>query len=419
MVNQTTPGLEAHLQAGPRAGYIGFDPTAPSLHIGNLATLQLLLHFARAGHRPLALVGGATGMIGDPSGKAAERTLQTAEAVAENVRGIAGQLAHIYQNAQAMLGEAGWAPVQMVNNADWFGPMSVIDFLRDVGKTLTVSYMSAKDSVKSRLETGLSFTEFSYQLLQGFDFVHLHRAYGVTLQMGGADQWGNMTSGTEMLRRLDQAEGQVLTTPLVTKADGSKFGKSEGGNVWLDPARTSPYRFYQFWLNVGDDEVEGHLKRFTFLTQPLIAEAMAAHGQAPHLRGAQKLLAQQVTQLVHGAEALAAAQQATDLLFSGGTWAAWQTLPEATLLDVMDGVPHYALTQPGDDLLDCLSAGTDNKLFTSKGEARRFIQNGGLALNLQKVIGQEQLAGMDRLCGKYILGQKGKKNFFLLELPTV
>lgn len=409
MINQTTPGLAEHLATGVRTGYIGFDPTAPSLHIGNLATLNLLLHFARAGHKPVALVGGATGMIGDPSGKSDERLLKSAETIHFNVAGVRGQIQEICRRA-------GVEDVTVVNNLDWFGPMSVIDFLRDIGKTLTVNYMAAKDSVKTRMETGISFTEFSYQLLQGFDFVELNRRLGLTVQMGGADQWGNMTSGTEMLRRLDQKEGEVLTTPLVTKADGSKFGKSEGGNVWLDAAQTSPFRFYQFWINVGDDEVERYLKVFTFLPKEEIESILTEHVQAPHQRGAQRRLAEEVTRLIHGDEAVSQAQEATQLLFGGGSFAQWQNLPEATLLDMLSGVPQYRIAAEGEDLLEQLSVGTEGKLFASKGEARKMIAGGGVALNLHKITGQEKLAELDRLCGKYVLGQKGKKNFFLIEI---
>ena len=409
MIHQHTPGLAEHLASGKRIGYIGFDPTAASLHIGNLATMALLLHFARAGHTPVALVGGATGMIGDPSGKSDERVLKSADIIEFNLQGQTKQILDIFSRA-------GFGDVTIVNNLDWFGPMTVIDFLRDIGKTLTVNYMAAKDSVKTRLETGISFTEFSYQLLQGFDFVELNRRMGLTIQMGGADQWGNMTSGTEMLRRLDQKEGEVITTPLITKADGSKFGKSEGGNVWLDPELTSPYRFYQFWINVGDDEVERYLKVFTFLSKEEIEAALTTHAQAPHQRHAQRLLAEEITKLVHSEDAVKVAQDATQLLFGGGTFEQWQRLGERELLDILDGVPKYAISSSEEGLLDDLSTGTDNKLFASKGEARKFIAGGGLALNMQKMSGPENLAELQRLCGKYVLGQKGKKNFFLLEI---
>jgi len=417
MVHQTTPNLAKHLENGKRVGYIGFDPTATSLHIGSLATLNLLVHFARAGHKPIALVGGATGMIGDPSGKSEERKLQSEKDILHNVACVRAQLCDIFSRA-------GLPEVDLVNNLDWFGPMSVIDFLRTVGKTLTVNYMAAKDSVKSRMDAGISFTEFSYQLLQGFDFVQLNRQQGVTIQMGGADQWGNMTSGTEMLRRLDQAEGEVLTTPLITKADGTKFGKSDGGNVWLDPAQTSPYTFYQFWLNVADEEAERYLKVFTFLTKEEIEAVLATHATAPHMRHAQKALAEAVTAFIHGDDALAKALSATSLLFGAGTFAQWQALPEPELLELLAGVPHYMLAAQEQgvekieeyDLLGQLSTGTGNKLFASKSEARKLIAGGGLALNLAKADGYEVLNTLPRLCGKYILGQKGKKNFFLLEL---
>lgn len=409
MIHQHTPGLAEHLASGKRIGYIGFDPTAASLHIGNLATVALLLHFARAGHTPVALLGGATGMIGDPSGKSDERTLKSIGEIETNLQGQKKQIVAIFQRA-------GLDEPILANNLDWFGPMTVINFLRDIGKTLTVNYMAAKDSVKTRMETGISFTEFSYQLLQGFDFVELNRRLGLTIQMGGADQWGNMTSGTEMLRRLDQKEGEVLTTPLITKPDGSKFGKSEGGNVWLDAELTTPYRFYQFWINVGDDEVERYLKVFTFLSKEEIEAALASHAQAPHQRHAQRLLAEEITKLVHGEKELKAAQDATQLLFGGGTFEQWQRLQERDLLDLLDGVPRYLIGRLDEGLLDGLSTGTENKLFASKGEARKFIAGGGLALNMQKITGQENLAELQRLCGKYVLGQKGKKNFFLLEI---
>jgi tyrosyl-tRNA synthetase len=409
MINQQTPGLAEHLAKGKRVGYIGFDPTASSLHIGNLATLNLLLHFAKAGHKPVALLGGATGMIGDPSGKSEERKLLNATTILDNVASQKEQIIDLFTRH-------GYPDIAVVNNMDWYRPMSIIDFLRDIGKTLTVNYMAAKDSVKSRMETGISFTEFSYQLLQGYDFVELNRQHSVTLQMGGADQWGNMTSGTEMLRRLDQTEGEVLTTPLVTKADGSKFGKSEGGNVWLDPTLTSPYKFYQFWLNVGDEEVERYLKVFTFLSQEALITIINQHISAPHLRQAQKKLAEEVTRFVHGDTALLKAIESTQLLFGGGTFEQWKALSESELLDLLSGVPQYKLTLNDEDLLTQLSAGTDNQLFTSKGEARKMIAGGGLALNLQKASGEEKLADLELLFGKYILGQKGKKNFFLLEI---
>jgi tyrosyl-tRNA synthetase len=350
-------------------------------------------------------------MIGDPSGKTDERKLLDAEALASNVKSIRTQLADIFTRA-------GLPEVLIVNNLDWFGPMSVINFLRDIGKSLTVNYMMAKDSVKNRLESGISFTEFSYQLLQGFDFVELNRRHAVTIQMGGADQWGNMTSGTELLRRLDQTEGEVLTTPLVTKADGSKFGKSEGGNIWLDPALTSPYRFYQFWLNVGDDEVERMLKVFTFLPEAEINSILANHIEAPHLRWAQKELAEEVTLFIHGPEALEQAQEATKLLFGGGSFNQWASLSYDVFTDIISGMYKHRVINFNGDIYEQLTTGLSPGLFSSKGEARKFISQGGLSINGQKVNGHESIADLQRVHQNYAIVQKGKKNFFVLVFQT-
>lgn len=445
MLHDVMPGLEEHLaQAAPISGYIGFDPTAASLHIGNLATIMLLVHLQRAGHRPVALVGGATGMIGDPSGKSAERNLLDESTLRANQAGIRAQLERFLDFT------AGPTQAVVVNNYDWFKDFSFLEFLREVGKHLTVNYMMAKESVKRRLghadtadaaaggAEGLSFTEFSYQLLQGYDFLHLFRTLGCTLQMGGSDQWGNITTGTELIRRLSPTplptanadslnhsfthspRAYALTCPLVTKADGSKFGKSESGNVWLDPALTSPYQFYQFWLNASDADAPRLLRVFTLLSQAEIEALEAEHAPAPHLRTLQKALAKDVTTRVHSAEAYEAAVAASEILFGKGDLAALQALDEATLRDVFAGVPLISLPPSGLatlDVVSLLSEATGGQIFPSKGEARKMMQANGVSLNRQKAANPTQSAAeLPLLLNKYIVAQKGKKNYYLIEL---
>ncbi|UOQ68352.1 tyrosine--tRNA ligase [Hymenobacter volaticus] len=423
MLHDAMPGTAEHLTAQqPVSGYIGFDPTGVSLHIGSLATIMLLVHLQRAGHRPVALVGGATGMIGDPTGKSAERNLLDEDTLRRNQEGIKAQLEKFLDFTP------GPTAAVVVNNYDWFKEFGFLQFLREVGKHLTVNYMMAKDSVKRRLGTdtdstdqradGLSFTEFSYQLLQGYDFLHLYRTLNCTLQMGGSDQWGNITTGTELIRRLagSEARAYALTTPLITKADGSKFGKTEGGNVWLDPTMTSPYQFYQFFLNASDADVPRLIRVFTLLPQEEIEALEAEHAQAPHLRTLQKALAKDVTIRVHSEEAYEAALAASQVLFGGGELS---TLDEQTLLDVFAGVPQVEVPRASLEELNVvtlLSEATTSVVFASKGEAKKMIQGGGVSLNRVKVTVDQLASDIPLLHDKYYVAQKGKKNYFLIKL---
>ncbi|RSK49828.1 tyrosine--tRNA ligase [Hymenobacter rigui] len=419
MFHDMMPGTEEHLlKNAPITGYIGFDPTAPSLHIGNLATIMLLVHLQRAGHRPLALVGGATGMIGDPSGKSAERNLLDEEALRRNQAGIQAQLEKFLVFDDSPTG------ARVVNNYDWFKDFGFLQFLREVGKHLTVNYMMAKDSVKRRIggneesgAEGISYTEFSYQLLQGYDFYHLYKELGTTLQMGASDQWGNITTGTELIRRMSGGEGKAyaLTGQLITKSDGTKYGKSETGTVWLDGAMTSPYQFYQFFLNAADADVPRLIRVFTLLSQPEIEALEAEHAAAPHLRTLQKALAQDVTIRVHGQAAYEAAVAASQVLFGGGELS---SLDEATLLDVFAGVPHVEVSRAeleGQDALTLLSTAAGSVIFSSKGEARKMVQNNGVKLNRQKVTLDQTATAVAPLLDKYLVAQKGK-NYFLIKL---
>ena len=424
MFHDAMPGTAEHLAAhAPITGYIGFDPTAASLHIGNLATIMLLVHLQRAGHRPVALVGGATGMIGDPSGKSAERNLLDEATLRHNQAGIRAQLEKFLDFREGPTGAL------VVNNYDWFKEIGFLGFLREVGKHLTVNYMMAKDSVKRRIggeegsdSSGISYTEFSYQLLQGYDFVHLNKTLSCTLQMGASDQWGNITTGTELIRRLANAENReakayALTGQLITKADGTKYGKSETGTVWLDPALTSPYQFYQFFLNAADADAPRLIRVFTLLTEPEILAIEAEHAAAPHLRTLQKALAANVTTRVHSAAATEAALAASQVLFGGGDLA---SLNEATLLDVFAGVPHLRVLRDEMTELNAatfLSDFTLHKIFPSKGEARKMIQAGGVSINREKIASPDApVAALQHLAGKYLVVQKGKKNYFLIEL---
>ncbi|PJJ60378.1 tyrosyl-tRNA synthetase [Hymenobacter chitinivorans DSM 11115] len=419
MFHDMMPGTDEHLrQNAPITGYIGFDPTASSLHIGNLATIMLLVHLQRAGHRPLALVGGATGMIGDPSGKSAERNLLDEAALRRNQAGIQAQLEKFLDFNDGPTG------ARVVNNYDWFKEFGFLQFLREVGKHLTVNYMMAKDSVKRRIggnedsgAEGISYTEFSYQLLQGYDFFHLYKELGCTLQMGASDQWGNITTGTELIRRMSGGEGKAyaLTGQLITKADGTKYGKSETGTVWLDPTLTSPYQFYQFFLNSKDEDAPRLIRVFTLLTQAEIEALEAEHAQAPHLRTLQKALAKDVTIRVHSEQAFEAALAASQVLFGGGDLA---TLDEATLLDVFAGVPHVEISRSAVadlDALTLLSTATNGVIFASKGEARKMVQNNGVKLNRQKVTLDQSATAVPALLDKYLVAQKGK-SYFLITL---
>ncbi len=412
MIHDTTPELEEHLKKGMTAGYIGFDPTAPSLHIGNLATIMLLKQLQLAGHKPFALVGGATGMVGDPSGKSAERNLLDEATLRANQEGVKKQLEKFLDF------DCGENSAQMVNNYDWFKDFGFLPFLREVGKHLTVNYMMAKDSVKKRLETGISFTEFSYQLLQAYDFFYLYKHMGVRLQMGGSDQWGNITSGTELIRRMDGGEAFALTCPLITKADGSKFGKSEQGNVWLDPNMTSPYQFYQFWLNVADEDAPKLLRVFTLLPKETIEGLEAQHQATPHERPMQKALAEEVTVRVHGQEEYDKAVHASQILFSKTAIEELKTIDERTLLSAFEGVPQIEITSEAlasaEDVTTLLSSTTEGIIFSSKGEARRMIQGGGVSINKHKLTAPTQSPEFGLLQGKYLLVQKGKKNYYLV-----
>lgn len=420
MLHQTMPGTEEQLEKEMTSAYIGFDPTAKSLHIGNLATIMLLVHFQRAGHKPYALVGGATGMVGDPSGKSAERQFLDEKVLRENQEGIRIQLEKFLE-----FGDKPNAAV-MVNNYDWFKEMGFLQFLREVGKYLTVNYMSSKDSVKNRITTGISYTEFTYQLLQGYDFYHLYKNHGIRLQMGGSDQWGNITTGTELIRRKENndgsdADGEVeysayaLTTPLVTKADGTKFGKSEGGNVWLDPDLTSPYEFYQFWINQADDDCKRLIRVFTLLSKEEIEKLEAEHAGAPHLRIVQKAIAKDVTTRVHGAEQYDLAVKASEVLYGKATLETLQSLDEATFKKIFDGVPQTTISKADFEvaggILDILSTSTNNEIYASKGEARRALQGNAISINKVKITDEKMpLADITLLNGKFILVGKGKKN---------
>ncbi|NDK54335.1 tyrosine--tRNA ligase [Pontibacter fetidus] len=420
MLHDFMPGTEEQLASGMTTGYIGFDPTASSLHIGNLATIMLLVHLQRAGHKPVALVGGATGMIGDPSGKSAERNLLDEATLRANQEGIKAQL------EKFMDFNAGANSAEIVNNYDWFKEFSFLGFLREVGKHLTVNYMMAKDSVKKRISAdeegdraeGLSFTEFSYQLIQGYDFYHLYKNKGVKLQMGASDQWGNITTGTELIRRMDGGKAFALVGKLVTKSDGTKFGKSEGGNIWLNPTLTSPYKFYQFWLNLSDEEAEKLIKVYTLLPQEEIERLTEEHKQAPHLRVLQKALAKDVTIRVHSEEDYISAIDASEILFGKGDLETLKGLKEEILLSVFEGVPQIEITKSSyteaQTISDLLSDITSSQIFESKGEAKRMIKNGGVSVNRQKVQNPEDAVNFELLQDKYLVVQKGKKNYYLI-----
>ncbi len=414
MIQDMTPGTEEKLSKEMTTGYIGFDPTAASLHIGNLATIMLLKHFQLSGHKPIALVGGATGMIGDPSGKSEERNLLDEHVLRANQEEIKKQLSKFLDF------DCGENSAEIVNNYDWFKEFSFLDFLRDAGKYITVNYMLAKDSVKKRLETGLSFTEFSYQLLQGFDFYWLYKEKNVSLQMGGSDQWGNITTGTEYIRRKASGEAFALTTPLVTKSDGSKFGKSEGGNIWLDAEMTSPYKFYQFWLNTTDDDAARLIKVFTLLDKEHIEDLEKKHLENPHLRLLQKEMAKEITSRVHSDVEFHKAAKASEILFGKSTTEDLISLDERTLLAVFEGVPQVLISKDAfsevNDVTTFLSETSQGIIFSSKGEARRMIQGGGVSINKIKIDSPEQTVSFTPLQDKYLLVQKGKKNYYLVHI---
>lgn len=413
MIHDVMPGTEELLVKHPTAGYIGFDPTADSLHIGNLVQIMTLVHFQQCGHKPFALVGGATGMVGDPSGKSAERNLLSEDILNHNLQAVKLQL-------EKFLDFTGTNKAEMVNNYDWFKEFRFLDFIRDVGKHITVNYMMAKDSVKSRLESGLSFTEFSYQLVQGYDFYWLYTHKDCKLQMGGSDQWGNIVTGTELIRRKVNGEAYALTTPLITKADGSKFGKTEGGNIWLDPARTSPYKFYQYWLNSSDEDAANFVKIFTTWPKSEIDELIEEHSNAPHERKLQKELARDITTRVHSVKDYEMALKASNILFGNSVTSDLESLDEPTLLALFEGVPQTTITRDAFDqcanVVELLSETTNGKVFSSKGEARRMVQAGGVSINKAKLQDPNQKPDFNLLQHKYLLAQKGKKNYFLISV---
>ena len=417
MIHTVMPGTDKMLDEGMATAYLGIDPTADSLHIGHLVGVMMLKHFQRAGHKPIALVGGATGMIGDPSMKSQERKLIDEPTLRHNQKAIKAQLAKFLDFDSDAPNAA-----ELVNNYDWMKQFSFLDFIRDVGKHITVNYMMAKDSVKKRLSgesrEGMSFTEFSYQLLQGYDFLHLYKEKGCRLQLGGSDQWGNMTTGTELIHRIEgKDDAFALTCPLITKADGGKFGKTESGNVWLDPARTSPYKFYQFWLNVSDADAEKYIKIFTALSREEIEALVAEQAEDPGRRPLQKRLAQEITTMVHSAADYEAAVEASQILFSNKAADALRKLDEATLLDVFDGVPTFEVSradiEAGIRMADLLTEKAP--VFPSKAEMRKLVQGGGFSINKEKVTDPQITASPEMLLdGKYIIVQKGKKQYFLI-----
>ncbi|NVK48705.1 MAG: tyrosine--tRNA ligase [Cyclobacteriaceae bacterium] len=419
MLQDMTPEIEEHLNKGMAAAYLGFDPTADSLHIGHLVGVMTLLHFQRAGHKPFALVGGATGMIGDPSFKSAERNLLDKNTLDHNVSCIQQQLSKFLDFSSDTANKA-----ELVNNYDWMSQFSFLDFIRDVGKHITVNYMMAKDSVKRRLEegSGLSFTEFSYQLIQGYDFYHLWKNKNCTVQLGGSDQWGNIVTGTELIRRMGGGSAFALTVPLITKADGSKFGKTESGSVWLDPEKTSPYAFYQFWLNVSDEDASKYIRIFTTLDRETIENLENSHQEAPHLRILQHEIAKQVTIMVHSEEDYLMAQKASQILFGKSSTEDLATLDERTFLQVFEGVPQVKISKSQFEeigtVLDLFGEMTQGVIFSSKGEARKMIQGGGLSINKEKQTDPNGEFNSQLLQGKYLLVQKGKKNYFIVEVTA-
>jgi tyrosyl-tRNA synthetase len=410
MIQDIMPGTEEQLSKEMTTAYVGFDPTSDSLHVGNLLPIMLLKHLQAGGHRPIALIGGATGMVGDPSGKSAERNLLDEETLMKNIKGQEAQL------RQFLDFDKGENAAILVNNLDWMKDMSFIDFIRDVGKHITVNYMMAKDSVKKRIETGLSFTEFSYQLLQGNDFVHLYNTYNCKIQCGGSDQWGNITTGTELVRRKAGGEAFAFTCPLLTKADGGKFGKTESGTVWLDPEKTSPYAFYQFWLNAADEDAKKLIRFYTFLTEEEINKIEAEHNEAPHLRILQKAIGEDVTRRVHGQEALDAAIMASDILFGKATAENLKQLSERDFLDVFAGVPQAIISREeyleGVSIVDAL--GSKTNFLSSNGEAKRELKGNAISVNKEKVDASFILSKDSLINDKYVLLGKGKKQNFIL-----
>jgi len=415
MLYDIMPETENHLNEKKTSGYIGFDPTADSLHIGSLVQIMILMHFQKAGHTPIALVGGATGMIGDPSGKSTERNLLNEQTLNKNIQGIKSQLSLFLDFDQSSKN-----PALIVNNFDWIKGYSLIDFSRDIGKHITVNYMMSKDSVKKRLgsesQVGMSFTEFTYQLLQGYDFLHLYKNFNCTLQMGGSDQWGNITTGTELVRRKANGKAYAITCPLITKADGTKFGKTEGGNIWLDKERTSPYKFYQYWLNASDDDAENYIKIFTFLSREEIDFLIEEHKQAPHLRVLQNKIANEVTLLVHSEEDLNKAKKASQILFGKTTSEELKSLDKATFLDLFEGVSQanvsISILDSGIEIITALVG--ESSFLKSNGEARRALKENSISVNKTKINEEYIITNKDLINDRYVLLQRGKKTYFIL-----
>ena len=417
MIHDVMPGVEAHLLEKMRSAYVGFDPTADSLHIGNLVPIMLLAHYQKCGHKPFVLVGGATGMIGDPSGKSTERNFLDEKSLRHNQESIKNQLSHFLNFDDGEMNAA-----VLVNNYDWMKDFSFLDFIRDIGKHITVNYMMAKDSVKNRIAAessdGMSFTEFTYQLVQGYDFLHLHKTYDCTIQMGGSDQWGNITTGTELIRRVGNGKGFAITCPLITKSDGSKFGKSEGGNIWLDANRTSPYKFYQYWLNSSDIDADKYIKIFTFLKQDKILALIDLHNEQPHLRMLQKRLAQEITKMVHGQANFENAEKASTILYSKSFKSDIQTIDEVTFLDIFEGVPTAEvpknLIDTGLGMIAALSAET--KFLGSNAEARRALKENSISVNKEKVGEDYKISKFDLINNSYIIINRGKRSTFIIRV---
>ena len=408
MIHDIMPGTEEQLQKEVTTAYIGFDPTADSLHIGSLVQIMILVHLQRCGHKPIALMGGATGMVGDPSGKSKERNMLSEDVLQHNLQSVQKQMERFLDF------DCGETSAEIVNNYDWFKDFSFLDFIREAGKHISINYMMAKDSVKSRLETGMSFTEFSYQLVQGYDFYWLYKNKNCKIQLGGSDQWGNITTGTEFIRRKDGGEAFAVTSPLIKKADGGKFGKTEEGNVWLDKRLTSPYKFYQFWLNSSDEDVKKYIRIFTLLTKEEIEKLEVRHDEAPHTRLLQKTLAEDITIRAHSKEDLDAAIKASNILFGKSTSEDLLSLDEETFLSIFEGVPQFSVGKADleADIFDFLAEKT--QVFSSKGEARRMIQSNAVSINKEKITSDKKLFDNDLISNKYLLVQKGKKNYFLI-----
>lgn len=414
MIHDIMPGTQEQFQKELTTAYIGFDPTADSLHIGSLVQIMILVHLQRCGHKPLALVGGATGMVGDPTGKSKERNLLSEDILQHNLEGVKAQLAKFLDF------DCGANAAEIVNNYDWFKDYSFLNFIRDAGKHITVNYMLAKESVQKRLEFGMSFTEFSYQLIQGFDFYHLYKNNGCKVQLGGSDQWGNIVTGTELIRRMDGGEAFAVTSPLVRKADGTKFGKTEEGNVWLDKEKTTPYKFYQYWINASDEDARNYIRIFTLKSREEIEALETDHEKAPHQRILQNAIAEEITVRVHSREDYEMAVKASQILFGKSTTEELSSIDEKTLLSVFEGVPKIDISKSvlenAGDIVSFLSETTNGEIFASKGEAKRMVQGGGVSVNKQKVTSLDQKPDFHLLQDKYLLVQKGKKNYYLVQV---